>query len=223
MLVSPLVVIIYNDLTFNHLKIMVTISLRLNILSFSSVIHMIDYSPVYLFSSLSMSFFLSSTLYSTYSLMKAKLSRIIFSFSMNFMLLSMQRIKLIYLGDLFHLDESIKNPKVHSSLIAPQLNFILRSHSVLLYLFFRSNPEGFSPQRHLAIQCHKFLRFLQIHPFIQHISQVYKCLSVVNIRTQAKCLASGSRMRLRTRLESSIGILEMFTLLSIRNIDRIKP
>lgn len=33
----------------------------------------------------------------------------------------------------------------------------------------------------------------------------------------------GSRMRLRTRLESSIGILEMFTLLSIRNIDRIKP
>ena len=42
-------------------------------------------------------------------------------------------------------------------------------------------------------------------------------------RTQAKCLASGSRMRLRTRLKSSIGILDMFTLLSFRNIDRIKP
>lgn len=69
-----------------------------------------------IFSSLSRILLLTWTQYSVWSLNGAKLSIIIFSFKVNFFLLSKQwnKKKIISLGASFHWDWSLKNPEVIS-------------------------------------------------------------------------------------------------------------
>lgn len=82
MLVFAVVTTTCNDLTFYHLKTMVMVSLRLNILSFLSVMvsrsFILLITPLCIFSSLSVSPFLSRMQDPMCSLIRARLSRITF-------------------------------------------------------------------------------------------------------------------------------------------------
>ena len=125
------------------------------------------------------------------------------------------------MGNLFYLDESIKKSYSPLFINCSVVEFHTQISFCTSVLVFQIKSWGiFSPKTscYVAAQISEICIDTSFHT--TYFSSIWMFVSGEH-KNVSQML--GSRMRLRTRLESSIGILEMFTLLSIRNIDRIKP